>query len=431
MKNRLLVLSVDAMVWEDMERLIREEPAFAEMFGQGSAVRKVRSIYPTVTYPCHTTMVTGCYPDKHGLYNNSIFCPGTVNGDWNWFHAPVRTKDIFTVASEAGLKTASLFWPVTAGHPYIDYNIPEYWPQSETDTKKAAFLRGGTSAELWEEVADRYIHGFRIRVHPETDAFLVNCACDIIEKYRPEVLMLHTGDVDHYRHRNGVWSEKVYDGVKDNFRWFCQMIEVSKRAGTYEETNFFMVSDHGQLDIDRIVRLNVLLREEGLIRVDGQGNFLDWDAYVHSTALSAQVHLKHPEDREIYERTYSLLNRLCEEGKYGISKVLTREEAESRDHLSGDFSFVLDSDGHSSFSEEWNGPLVQEQDQTDYRFGAATHGHYPDLGPQPVFFGFGPAIKSGVYLDKANLVDEAPTYAQILGLSLPEADGRVLTELLK
>lgn len=431
MKNRILILSVDAMVWEDLERLMQEEPAFEAMYKQGSAVRKVRSIYPTITYPCHTTMATGCYPDKHGLYNNMIFSPGVLQGDWNWFHTPVKAEDIFTAAHEVGLKTASLFWPVTCGHPSIDYNIPEYWPQSETETKEEAFLRAGTSKQLWDEVADKHIHGFTIRTHPQTDAFLVESACDILEKYRPEVLMIHTGDVDHYRHRNGVFHGKVYEGVKDNFRWFCQMIEATKRAGTFEETNFFMVSDHGQMSIDRIIRLNVLLREAGLISVDEDGRLTDWRAYVHSAALSAQVHIREAENTEVYEQTYRLLKELCDTGTYGITKVLTREEAEERDHLSGDFAFVLDSDGHTSFSEEWVGPLLQERDNSDYRFSAATHGHYPDLGPQPVFFGFGPAIKSGVYLERANLVDEAPTYAQILGVSLPEADGRPLTEILK
>lgn len=431
MKNRILVLSVDAMVWEDMERLLREEPAFGTLWENGSAVRKVRSIYPSITYPCHTTMVTGCYPDKHGLYNNSVFCPGKVNGDWNWFHDSVKAEDIFAAAHKAGLKTASLFWPVTGGHPYIDYNIPEYWPQSEAESKETAFLRAGTSKQLWDEVADSHIHGFTIRTHPQTDEFLIQSACEILEKYRPELLMVHTGDVDHYRHRNGVFSEKVFDGVKDNFRWFCQMIEATKRAGIYEETNFFMVSDHGQMSLERIVRVNVLLQKAGFISVDGNGKLRDWKAYVHSTALSAQVYIKDRDDRELYLQTYEFLNQLCEEKRYGITKVLTKEEAEQRDHLSGDFSFVLDSDGHTSFSEECYGPLIQERDDSDYRFSAATHGHYPDLGPQPVFFGFGPAIKSGVYLEKADLVDEAPTFARILGLSLPEADGRVLHEILK
>ena len=58
-------------------------------------------------------------------------------------------------------------------------------------------------------------------------------------------------------------------------------------------------------------------------------------------------------------------------------------------------------------------------------------GCYPDLGPQPVFFGVGPDIREGVYLDRREIVDEAPTYAKILGVSMPWADGHPIKEILR
>jgi hypothetical protein len=122
---------------------------------------------------------------------------------------------------------------------------------------------------------------------------------------------------------------------------------------------------------------------------------------------------------------------MCDEGIYGISRVYTAEEAEKEEHLAGDFSFVLESDGYSSFSEDFKRPLVAPMDLSDYRLGKATHGHHPDKGPQPVFFGFGPDIKAGVVLERRNTVDEAPTYAKILGAEMPWADGSPIYEILK
>ena len=75
--------------------------------------------------------------------------------------------------------------------------------------------------------------------------------------------------------------------------------------------------------------------------------------------------------------------------------------------------------------------MVAPMDLTDYRFGRATHGYYPDLGPQPVFFGFGPDIRSGVILERRETVDEAPTYAKILGVEMPGVDGHAIDEILK
>ncbi len=243
--------------------------------------------------------------------------------------------------------------------------------------------------------------------------------------------MLHTGDVDSYRHKTGLFTEQVTKGVNDTERWFFEIIEATKEAGVYENTNFFLVSDHGQLDIVRNIKPNVMFADHGLIETDAEGKLTDWTAYCHSTGLSAQIKLKNPTDKAAWQKTYDLLKFMRDEGIYGISEVLTTEEAEARDHLSGDFSFVIESDGYTSFSEDWKRPMVQPMDLSDYRFGRATHGHYPDKGPQPVFFGFGPDIREGVELERRPTVDEAPTYAKILGAEMPWADGTAITEILK
>jgi hypothetical protein len=54
----------------------------------------------------------------------------------------------------------------------------------------------------------------------------------------------------------------------------------------------------------------------------------------------------------------------------------------------------------------------------------------PDKGPQPVFYAKGPDFKPGAELQRCDIVDEAPTFARILGAEMKDVDGRVLTELL-
>ncbi len=431
-QQRVIVFSCDAMVYEDIKYLLKTSERFKELYAKGSAVKRTRTIYPSVTYPCHTSMSTGCYPNKHGVTNNNIFMPGvTKNVPWTWFADNIKCPDIFTAAKKAGLTTACVFWPVTAGHEYIDYNFPEYWPQSPEDTKEACFLRAGTTPELYRECIAPHIEDVKIRTHPATDELLVRVTCDMIEKYKPHLLLLHTGDVDSYRHGTGLFTEKVTKGVEDTERWFFEIIEATKRAGTFEETNFFLISDHGQLDIVRNVKPNVVFADNGLIEVNGDGTLKLWKAYLHSTGLSAQIRLADPEDKETWQKTYDLLKHMRDEGIYGISEVYTAEEINEKEHLSGEFSFVVESDGYTSFAEGWTRPMVKQLDLSDYRYGKATHGHNPDKGPQPVFFGFGPGIKEGVILERRPTVDEAPTYAKLLGVEMPEADGTAITEILK
>ena len=130
----------------------------------------------------------------------------------------------------------------------------------------------------------------------------------------------------------------------------------------------------------------------------------------------------------IYHSLDELVDFLVDHVRHGIS---SREEARAEEHLDGDFAFVIETDGYTSFSEDWNRPLIKQNTNSDYRFGKATHGHHPDRGPQPVFLGFGPDIREGVRIGRRSTVDEAPTYAKILGLDYPHADGRAMDEILK
>ena len=110
---------------------------------------------------------------------------------------------------------------------------------------------------------------------------------------------------------------------------------------------------------------------------------------------------------------------------------MTEEEAEKKEHLAGPFSFIAESDGYTSFADAWTGPVCGSLDSSsDYRTGHATHGHLPDRGPQPPLFLFGPGIREKAVLDRRPIVDEAPTFASILGISLPHADGTCMDELL-
>ena len=185
------------------------------------------------------------------------------------------------------------------------------------------------------------------------------------------------------------------------------------------------------MDIVRSIKPNVIFADHGLIEVNEDGTMKDWKAYCHSTGMSAQIRLKDPTDRETWQKTYDLLKWMRDEGIYGISEVLTAEEADARDHLNGEFSFVIETDGYTSFAEDWKRPMIKNLDISDYRFGKATHGYHPDKGPQPTLIAYGPAIKKGVRLERRPTVDQAPTYARILGAEMPWADGHAIEEILK
>ena len=430
-KQRVIALSIDALVFEDVEYLLTK-PNFRYLYDNGSIVEKVRTIYPSVTYPCHVSMSTGCYPDKHGVTNNLEFIPGKLkNIPWNWFADVIKCPDVFTAAKKAGLTTAAVFWPVTGNHKDIDYLIDEYWPQGDWDTQHDCFIRSGSTEEVWKTCIEPTLEGCTIRKHPETDYFNIKSACAIIKNYKPDLLLIHPGHVDSYRHSTGVFSPKVTKGLDETDEFIGMLIEATKEAGVFEETNFFIVSDHGQMNIVRSVKPNAVFADNGLISVDENGKLVDWKAYCHSAGMSAQVRLKDPTDKETYDKVYELLKWMRDEGIYGIGEVRTVEDTKENDHLDGPFSFVLETDGYTSFAEDWKHPIAKSLDTSDYRFGHATHGYHPSKGPQPTLIACGPAIQRGVTVEMKRTIDEAPTYAKILGAEMPWADGSPIDEILK
>lgn len=425
-----VVISEDAMIYEDLQ-VLRELPAFGSIWERAAFIQYNRSIYPSITYPCHTTMRTGCYPDRHGVINNEQTILGELSSKWEHFNHVVRVPDIFDRAKEHGLTTGSVFWPVTGNHPHIDWLVDEYWPQEDTQDEAECYRDAGANEQTMQIVYNN-IHLVRghMRRHPWNDEFIHACACDMIRHFQPNLLMLHPGNVDGYRHEKGVFSAKAVHGLHECDLWLSDILQALDQAGIREQTNVFVVSDHGQIDVRGSVQPNVLLRRAGLIRLNPDGSIKDYKAICKSTGASCQVWLKDPADQMLWQETRSVLEDARREGAYGIERVWTVEETQKEEHLSGGFSFVLETNGIYSFGNDWKEPVVRPVDASDYKLAQGTHGHHPDKGPQPALLAFGPDIKPGAVVERAGIIDIAPTVACALGFDMPDVDGRVVKEIL-
>ena len=470
MANHLIVISEDALVYEDLETL-KTMPEFGKIWNKAAFVHKVRSVYPTVTYPCHATMMTGLYPDKHGIVNNeqTIMCERA--SDWFHFRDALRGTTIFDVAKANGLSTAAVFWPVTGERPgkggslaavvqsadtpaagaqsadkpaagaqaagsqaagSIDYLVDEYWPHSDGESSYDGFVNSGSSPEVMDKIVAPnlpYITRYP-RSHPQIDHFVHACACAIIREFKPNLLMIHPANIDAYRHSSGIFSPLVTHGLHEIDTWFGTIVKACEDAGILDDTDFVITSDHGQLNISRIVAPNVIFAENGLIDVRADGGVADYKAFCKSSALSAQVYLKDPSDRAAYDKALSVLSGMRDDGAYGISEIFTADEIRDKERYAGGFSFVIESDGYTAYSNDWTRPYLRPFDNSDYRFGRATHGHLPDKGPQPTMFAFGPRVRPGAVLERGLLVDQAPTFMRLLGLPLPQMDGKPIDEIL-
>lgn len=436
MKKHLVVVSVDALVYEDLE-YARTLPNFKKLLDGASLIKEIQTIYPSVTHAVHATLITGAPAGATGIVNNHIFKPNAPDKDtWQWYNilSEIKCDTLLHAAKRAGLTTASSTWPLTAyGADAIDYLVPSalnYYFDAHKDNPLDTYRELGASEEVMKIIEEAVaLFGYEDR-HPEYDEFQVYCASEIIKKYKPNLILVHPSDVDSKRHRGGVFSNMVLEAIERTDRWLGQLFSAIKEAGIEDSTDVVVLSDHGQINITRVISPNVYLVDNGYIRLDEKGDIASWDAYSHSAGSSAQVYLSRPDDRELWHGVYKLLSDMASEGIYGFERVYTADEVREKYGLYGDFSFVLETDGYTGFGERLVHPAVTGFDLSDYRYCHGTHGHEPCKGPKPPFIAKGPSFKSGVVIDEGNVLNHAPTLAAVLGVELRDAWGKPVKEIL-
>lgn len=437
MQEKMIVLSMDAMVREDVAYL-ESRPHFARLMAGRAEVERVEGIYPSITYPAHVTIATGCFPGKHGVISNTAFKTVKDGIDhWHLYAERLRVEDLFRAARRAGRSTAAVYWPVTGLNAGIDDLIDEYFFPYYGETPEEAFAKLGAHEAALEAVRENlcrfpyhFQKGLPLTKENTFDDFVNGCACSLIRRRRPDLLMLHNCYLDSLRHRFGVFAPQIREGLDLMDLWLGELTEAMEDAGVYDRTNFVILSDHGQMNFVRRVKLNCLLARGGFIDQDGAGQVTDWRAFAQSNGMSATIYIKEGAGKALEREVGDFLRGLAREGVWGFQEVLTRREARRCYGMYGPFAFMVETDGYTAFSDSWEEPLLADADPADYRLGQATHGYQPEKGPQPVFLARGPAFQAGAVLPRARLVDEAPTLAKVLGADMPEADGVCLDSLL-
>jgi len=174
-------------------------PNLRRFLQEGVYAEGVTGVVPTVTYPSHTTLVTGVWPATHGILANTTFDPLQKNYQGRyWYAEDIRVATLWDAAAQAGRTTASIQWPVTVG-ANITWNIPEFWRAGTADDAK--LIRAVSTRGLLEEAAAE-IGEYRggIDASAEGDEVRGKYAVWLLEKKRPGLLTLHLTALDHIEH---------------------------------------------------------------------------------------------------------------------------------------------------------------------------------------------------------------------------------------
>jgi len=246
-KQKLLVVSLDAVSSNDLD-ILAILPNFNKLMSNSTLVKNVDSIYISNTYPIHTSMITGVYPNQHGIIDNTYLDYDNPYPLWRWYFSLIEAESIVSQAIKSKLKIASVFWPVMAKAP-IKYNLPEILARDH-ENQIAVVLKNSTKLfALYSFLRHgRNINGSQ---QPQLDNFSTTVACELLSKQKVDLLMLHLTDVDTAKHYYGIASSEALAALK---RMDDRLGQLVKAAGNNYQ--ILVVSDHSQVDVKNHINLN-------------------------------------------------------------------------------------------------------------------------------------------------------------------------------
>jgi predicted AlkP superfamily pyrophosphatase or phosphodiesterase len=424
--TRVIVMSIDGLAgfyWADERARM---PTLRSLAARGALARSVESVFPSTTWPSHATIVTGVRSDRHGVVANSILNRATgaaedLTGDPVYDAADLfRAPALWDVAHARGRTAAAIDWPGTRRASALGFNLPFF--------KDQRVFREHTAHEVWAELealgypVDRMGEWAELPKRFLKDGMVGSLATHVFTRHAPDLLFVHFLCTDSFQHLWGPRSPEAYWAIDYVDERVATFLAALPEGEVPDRTALVVVSDHGFLPVERELRPNVRLRELGLlagVSARGAARFV-------SNGGGGLVYVEHRDRRGLARELAADLGRL-----EGVANVWTEDafaslglpspEANAR---VGDllleteppYMFVNDADG-----ADLTGPTRR------YR---GAHGHLASRADNRAFFlALGPGITPGVELGSIATVDIAPTIAHLLGVGLPNVEGRVLGEI--
>lgn len=421
--SHVIIISIDGLLPEyytEPARVGLKVPNLVRMKLGGAHAAGVESVYPSLTYPAHTTLVTGVRPARHGVIQNHLFEPPTEppTGSWYWFAEALKTETLWALAKKAGLVTAAVGWPVTA-RAQIDYNVPEIWDPAEvprTSKRQAEFSTPGLLDRALAANTSRSIDERRTAV----TEFIIN-------EYKPNLTLLHLVELDDAHHRHGARTAEAIATAEREDGFVGRIIEATRKAGIFEKTTFLIVSDHGFAQIDKKFEPNVLLVKEKLITLDSSGKVTSWKAAAWPADGSCAVMPRDPKDKETADKVAAIFQAVAARSNGPLNRVLMPEQLAKLGAVPGALLMLEAAPGYS-FGGALTGPDTHAGDKDK----KATHGYLPtraEMRASLIIYGAGARV--GARLPLARMIDIAPTAAALLGLTFSGIEGVLIKELVR
>ena len=326
-RGGVILITIDGMRAEMVDDPLMPSPFLKMMSRDGLRIDRVIGVPPTATYPSHTTIVTGELPARHRVFYNRPFL-------WNkdtarisyWYADSIAVPTIWQRAHEAGLTTASLFWPVSTGSPYIDYNVPEFW-SLDYSCDQMAYIKPfctpqGILDELEQNACGRLDTITYMAGSMQRDGRTAAMANYLMNRYQPRLMTIHLITTDYSQHALGTWSERLLQDVASVDHAVGSIIENLRLTHRMDSTVVLVMGDHGFCDYSQTLSPNVWLTRAGLLSEKPGG---PWEACFYGGGNTSFLYLRKGDDKKILKRVRRLLDELPA-GERSLFRIVEKEE---------------------------------------------------------------------------------------------------------
>jgi predicted AlkP superfamily pyrophosphatase or phosphodiesterase len=424
--TRVVMISIDGLrpeAYLDPAAHGLQMPNLRALRESGVSARRMIPVFPSVTYPAHTTLVTGTRPAEHGVVSNF-----TTGQSWVLEAAQIHSQTLWQAAEAAGKTTAIVTWPATYG-AQVDYLVPENLSFGVPDVRK--LVLDGSTPGLFESL-EKDCGPVRIPSFEAPDAGeklddVTACfAAQVLRTHRPDLLLVHFLDADHRQHFAGVESREARHAFERIDGFVGQLRRAAEKAGVAKETVFVIVGDHGFLPVHTIVNLNAILLATDFAKLEGGKIAVSRGIRIEALGGSGALYLEKGADAKLAARIESALRAEIDRRYRGLVELVPRAELEAMGAFPGAALGFAAAEGYMLAPIDAPVPMVPSGSLQ------GMHGYRPELpGMATGFIAAGPGVRRGVEVPLLRQIDVAPTVAALLGVPFEHAVGLVIPGVLE
>ncbi|MGD9853408.1 MAG: alkaline phosphatase family protein [Planctomycetaceae bacterium] len=430
--DHVVLVSVDGLAASYLTDRRAHMPHLRAIAAEGAAAEGMLTSFPSVTWPSHTSLVTGATPARHGVVGNrtwnrrtnalvTYIGDGTLTKD-----EAIRVPTLYDVVHQAGLSTASVIWPCSNGAKTLDWIIPDSNQQDLHDR----YTTPGFADELAAagiDISPLGAWGWNKDRSTERDLVYTAVTKHLLTKHKVNLILLHLITPDGVEHAYGPQTPAAYQAVAESDQRIGELWQTLQTPSLRGKSALFVVSDHGFAPYEKLIQPNVFLKDLGLITLDDSGEVARRDAWCVEQGGAAFIYVLDEARRD--DITAALREKLG--AVEGVLAVMGPDEFTELGVPHPDANpeaphLILTTGPGYQFTREVTGAVIADAGGLK-----GSHGHDPRPDyMHAMFVAAGAGIKPGAKLDVIRNIDVAPTIARLLGVEMPSAEGRVLEAAL-